>query len=117
MAHGRKPMHEDFYSVATTVALVFVLGGIALLQHATRTLRPIWTGLLNLVLAVPTVMIISACLGVLAEIYEDTAAVRRMILVLVYVQMSGGLVGLIAQGVLPTPSREPKLGGGEPPTT
>ncbi len=93
-------MHEDFYSVATTVALVYLLGGVFLMHWVLSNSRsPRWwrVPLLNVLLVAPTTVVVTISLTVLSGIAQDTAGWRLTIIVLVFAQMTGGGGGLFAQ--------------------
>jgi hypothetical protein len=73
-------MHEDFYSVATTVVLVFLLGGMYAVNSLEAGGLRGWRALLVYgVVALPAASVVFLSLGVLSEANEDTAFVRTLI--------------------------------------
>lgn len=93
-------MHEDFYSAATTVALVYLLGGVFLMHWVMSHFGSSrWWLLLVLqaLLVFPTLFVIVISLSVLSGTAQDTAGWRQAVILLVFVQISGGSAGLFAQ--------------------
>lgn len=90
--------HPDFYSVATTVALVFLAGGLYVVSQATHLPMARFYVLCGPFI-LPGTAVVLASLLVLAEIWPDTSAVRWIIVLLVTIQLFSGSVGLGVQAV------------------
>ena len=93
-------MHADFYSVAITISLVFLLGGVFLLHWVTShagqgrwwLIPPLYT-----LLVVPTVAVALISLAVLSGMVPETRGGQWAVILLVCLQMAGGLGGLYGQ--------------------
>lgn len=95
-------MHEDFYSVATTVVLFFLVGGYySLSRYAQANVSQGVTphALTFLILVMPTFFVVNVSLNVLAESWRDTHGWRVLVIWLVAAQMLGGGLGLLNQSL------------------
>ncbi len=95
--------HPDFYSVAVTSALVFVLGGYFLMSWVMSHARPkrpwLLITLLQAFLAFPAFAVVLVSLRILSGSWRDTEGWREVVSYLVSVQVAGGGTGLFAQGL------------------
>ncbi|CCH87986.1 membrane protein of unknown function [Modestobacter italicus] len=90
--------HPDFYSVATTVALVFLVGGLYVVSQSTHLPIANFYFLCGPFI-LPGTGVVLASLLVLADIWPDISAVRWMIVLLVTIQLLSGSVGLGVQAM------------------
>ncbi|MCZ2810221.1 hypothetical protein O2W15_02115 [Modestobacter sp. VKM Ac-2979] len=91
-------MHEDFYSVATTAALVFLLGGMYAVNRKEAEGMQGWQHfMLYVFFAGPALGVLFISLGVLSGDISDTSAWRTTVRYLVLVQVMTGMVGFLSQ--------------------
>ncbi len=92
-------MHEDFYSVATTVVLFFSLGGIYAYSAEARPKNVFRALALTLTYIAPAVVVINVSLLVLSGIWRDTQGTQVSVFYAALFQVLGGGIGLAVQSL------------------
>ncbi|GAA4605242.1 hypothetical protein BJY16_005310 [Actinoplanes octamycinicus] len=92
-------MHEDFYAVATTVVVFFILGSLYLLHELESMRIGRWAYYLcYTAVLLPGVFVIIVSLQILGGAWIDTAGWREAIRWAVVVQIVTGAGGMLVEG-------------------